>query len=224
MEDNKEVLEKTGNLQVEGGEIEEVESFCYLGEMFECEQGAEGAVRYRVAAAWNQWRDFVRLLINRGIPLRIRVDVFCSCVRPVLLYGAETWALTGRLEGLLRSCDYRMLRHMLGVRWQDRVTNEEVLRKCSVYDIVSEVRRRRLRWFGHVRRREDGNILRRAMEMEIPGKRPPGRPMRKWEESVKDDLKCLNIEEESVRDREVWKKLIGRPTPRKGRFRDVKRK
>ena len=40
----------------------------------------------------------------------------------------ETWALTESREGLLASCDYRMLRYMARVRWQDRIANEEVRR------------------------------------------------------------------------------------------------
>ena len=51
---------------------------------------------------------------------------------PALLYAAETWALTEKLEGLVASCDHRMLRFMSRVRWQDRITNEEVRRKCGV--------------------------------------------------------------------------------------------
>ena len=41
------------------------------------------------------------------------------------MYAAEVWALTERLEELLRSCDHRVLRYMSRVIWQDMVTNEE---------------------------------------------------------------------------------------------------
>ena len=34
-----------------------------------------------------------------------------------------------RLKGLLANCDYIMLRHMSRVRWQDRITSEEIIRK-----------------------------------------------------------------------------------------------
>jgi len=38
-----------------GGRIEEVDEFCYLGNVLDCEAGLEGAVRARVAATWNKW-------------------------------------------------------------------------------------------------------------------------------------------------------------------------
>jgi len=52
-------------------------------------------VRARVAAAWKKWREMVSLMTNRSIPLKIRGKVYESYVRSVMLYGAETWALTG---------------------------------------------------------------------------------------------------------------------------------
>jgi len=47
------------------------------------------------------------LITNRSIPLTIRVNtvnntVYESCVRSVMLYGAETWALTGKLVVVLK--------------------------------------------------------------------------------------------------------------------------
>ncbi len=49
-------------------------------------------------------------------------------MRSVLLYGAETWAMTKQLEALLIQCDERMLRHLMRIRWQDGISNEEVVR------------------------------------------------------------------------------------------------
>ena len=94
--------------------------------MLDCEAGVERAVRARVTAAWKRWREISSLLVNRNIGLRSRGGVYEACVRSALLYGAETWALTGRLVDVLRNCDRRMLRHMAGVRWQDGRSSDEV--------------------------------------------------------------------------------------------------
>ena len=37
-----------------GGQIEEVQEFCYLGDMLDCEAGVERAMRARVSAAWKK--------------------------------------------------------------------------------------------------------------------------------------------------------------------------
>jgi len=55
----------------------------------------------------------VSLLTSRSIPLQMRGSVYESCVRSVMLYGVETWALTGKLEYILKTCDCRILRYMV---------------------------------------------------------------------------------------------------------------
>ena len=89
------------------------------------------------------------------------------------------------------------------MRWQDRVSNEEVQRRCGVEDLEDRLRRARLRWFGHVRRREEGHIhvWRRAVELEVVGKRMVRRPRKTWRQEVKEDLKHLNIREDMVDNR-----------------------
>ena len=56
--------------------------------------------------------ELVSLLVNHSILLEERAKVYCACVRPTLLYAAETWTKTKRLEWLLPSYDHRMLRYM----------------------------------------------------------------------------------------------------------------
>ena len=51
-----------------GGQIEEVQKFCYLGDVLDCEAGVEKTVRARVSAAW---RDMASLLTDKRTPLRI---------------------------------------------------------------------------------------------------------------------------------------------------------
>ncbi len=61
----------------------------------------------------------------------------------MILYGAETWATTKNIEKMIRSSDQRMLRHMAHMRWEDRVTSEEV--RCGVKDVIEVLKRSRLR-------------------------------------------------------------------------------
>ena len=119
-----------------------------------CWGGLERAVRARVGAAWGKWKEIASLLVNRGIPQHHHRKVYEACIRSVMLYGGwETWALTARLEGILLSCDRRMLRYMAGVTWRDRVRSVEAARRCGVRELGDVLRVRRLGWFGHVVRR-----------------------------------------------------------------------
>ena len=98
---------------MEGGVVGEVKQFCYLGDVLECGGGSERAIKARVGAAWGKWKEIASLLVNRSIPLHHRGRVYEACIRSVMLYGGETWALTARLESILLSCDRRMLRYMV---------------------------------------------------------------------------------------------------------------
>ena len=71
--------------------------------------GCESEVRARVAAVWKKWREIASLLVNRKIPLECRTKIYGACIRPVILYGVESWALTKKLKELIYRCDCRML-------------------------------------------------------------------------------------------------------------------
>ena len=43
----------------------------------------------------------------------------------------------------------------------------------------------RLRWYGHVLRKDDDDWVKKCMEYEVEGSRPRGRPKRIWKEVVK---------------------------------------
>ena len=205
--------EDEGGLMTKGGEIKEVQEFCYLGDVVDCEAGVERAVRARVTAAWNAWREMESLLKNRHIPLKIRGSVYESCVRSVMLYGAETWRMTEGIEDILKRCDRRMLRYMAGVRLIDMVHSKEVAKRCGLAEIQEKMRQRRLQWFGHVRREKEGGGLKMVEEMSVQGVMPAGRPRRTWRDTVEVDMKSLGIGEELAMDRAGWRRVISKSNP-----------
>ena len=133
------------------------------------------------------------------------------CVTPALPYAAKNLVLTEKLDGLLASCDHRMLRYMLRVRWQDRITNEEVKRRCVVENLEHRLRKMRLRWLGHVKHRDENSILSRVMKLEVEVRRPVGRPEKTWSKVVEENMRKINITEDM--NRKQWRQLISHPTP-----------
>ena len=61
-----------------------------------------------------------------------------------------------------------------------------------------------MRWFDHVKRRDENSILRRAMELEVEGRRPASRPKKTWSKVVEEDMRKLNIMEDMAEDRHLW--------------------
>ena len=200
-------------LQIDGEVVEEVREFCYLGDLLDTEGSVERTVRMRVAAAWRKWREISSLLLNKAIPLKYRGRVYDACVRSVLLYGAEGWAMTDHVQSIVTGCDRRLLRYMAGVSLRDRVRSEEVASRCCVDEVEIVMRERRLRWFGHVRRRDEDDPIRSVMDLEVDGGRPRGRPKKTWKKTVEEDMRRVGVREEHALDRGRWRAMTKRRTP-----------
>jgi hypothetical protein len=66
--------------------------------------------------------------------------------------------------------------------------NQELNDLYSLPNIVRVVKSRRMRWAGHVARVGVESGLHRALVGKPEGKRPLGRPRRRWEDNIKMDV------------------------------------
>ena len=100
-----------------------------------------------------------------------------------LLMGA--WSLSKVLEQKIEAFEMYCYRRMGNISWKDKVTNESVLKKIKCKrSLLKDVQKRKLRYYGHIKRRN--NILTTAMEGRMKGKRPRGRPRISWFSDVKE--------------------------------------
>ena len=100
----------------------------------------------------------------------------------------------------------RMLRWMCRVTKLDKIRNERI-RITKVWELAKKVQERRLKWFGHVMRREEHYVGRRAMEMKVQGRRKRGRPKIGWLDKVKDDIKEKGLSADEVHERATWRRM-----------------
>ena len=128
------------------------------------------------------------------------------------MYASETWLLVQRLEAIVRSCDRRMIRHKAGVTLRDRIPSDELLHRCGLTDVLKVISVQRLRWYRHVARRRSTKALGRVFNMEVAGRRPPGRPKKTWMNCVEQDLCKINATKEDALDRQSWEQFIKRLT------------
>ena len=81
----------------------------------------------------------------------------CSFVISIFLKACESWTLTAELENRMQAFEMRCYRKLLNSSYKDYVTNEEVRRKIQAAigeygELLTLVKKRKLRWFGHVSR------------------------------------------------------------------------
>ena len=122
-----------------------------------------------------------------------------------------------REERRLRVFENRVIRRVFGPK-RDEVTgewrklhNEELSDLYSLPNIVRVVKSRRMRWAGHVARMGQGRGVHRVLVGKPEGKRPLGRPSRRWEDNIKMDVQevgggCGDWME-LAQDRERWRAL-----------------
>ena len=99
------------------------------------------------------------------ISLKTKLRVFQAAIRPVLIYGCETWPVRAEDIRKLESFDHWCLRIIARVKWSDMVSNSVVRQSCyNVVKLGDLLRKRRLEWFGHVVRREDDDLLKQVAD------------------------------------------------------------
>ncbi|KAK3547951.1 hypothetical protein QTP70_001318 [Hemibagrus guttatus] len=152
--------EGSGTVRLQGEEVKKVQEFKYLGSTVQSNGECGKKVKKQVQAGWNGWRKVSGVLCDRKISARIKGKVYRTVVRPAMLYGLETVSLRKRQEAELEVAELKMLKFSLGVTRLDRIRNEYIRGTAYVGRLGDKVREARLRWFGHVQRRESlGNGL-----------------------------------------------------------------
>jgi hypothetical protein len=102
-----------------------------------------------------------------------------------VLYGYETWFLTLGEEHRLRVFENRVLRRIFGPKREEdgswrKLHNDELHILYSSPNIVRVIKSRRMRWAGHVARMGEGRGVYRVLVGKPEGRRPLGRPRRRW--------------------------------------------
>ena len=188
----------SGTVKMQGEEVAKVEDFKYLGSTVQSNGECGREVKKRVQAGWNGWRRMSGVICDRRVPARVKGKVYKVAVRPAMLYGLETVALTKRQEAEMEVAELKMLRFSLGVTRMDKIRNEYIRGTAQVGKFGEKTREARLRWYGHLRRKDDGYIGRRMLRMELPGKRKRGRPKRRFMDVVKEDMAEVEVTEEDT--------------------------
>ena len=104
--------------------------------------------------------------------------------------------------------EMRMLRWSCGLILKDRVRNEYIRGSLKVTPISNKIKENRLRWYGHLKRREPQHPTRSILELQIPGRRARGRPKMRWKDSVKKTMEEVALTEEDTQDRRKWKERL----------------
>ncbi|XP_070023320.1 uncharacterized protein [Nicotiana sylvestris] len=98
---------------------------------------------------------------------------------------------------------------MYGCTKRDRIKNEAIRDRMGVASVEDKMRELRLRWFGHVRRRNIEAPGRRCERLAMESlRRGRGRPNKYWGEVIRQDMALLQLTKDMTLDRSVWRSRI----------------
>ena len=167
-------------VKMDDKKVPRVKKFKYLGSMVQESSSCEREVKKRMQAGWNGWRRVSGVICDRRLPVKVKGKVYSSVVSISMVYGLETVVVTKKRVEEMEVAEMKMLRFAMRVTRKDKIRNEYIRDTVKVEPLGMKMREGRLRWYGHVMRRDQEYVERRMMEMELPGKRKRRRPKRRF--------------------------------------------
>ena len=191
--------------------------FKYLGTALTNQNSIAEDIKSRLRSGNACYHSVQNLLSSRLLSKTLKIKIYRTIILPVVLYGCEAWSLTLREERKLRVFENMMLRRIFGPR-RDEVTGEWRLHNDELNDfyssphIVRVIKSRRMRWVGYVAHMGEERGVYRVLVGKLEGKRPLGRPRRRWVDNIRMNLQevgCGYMDWIGLaQDRDWWRTLV----------------
>ena len=173
-------------MQVEGGEIEMVDHFTYLGSTLSRDGDVMEDVKCRIVKASRAFGCLRGSVFNNPIlSLTTKRMVYRAIVLSVLLYGAETWTLKAEHVRRLNTFYNHCVRTILGItryqQWQQRLTSKTLANRVGMdWSIPDFIMDRRLQWLGHLGRMKNDRMPQQFLFGELQKKRACHGTKKRW--------------------------------------------
>ena len=194
-------------LHINGTPIAIVDLFEYLGRMLNNNGDDTHAVSCRIGKAWGAFDKKSTILKDKRISVRRKRYVYESYIMPVALFACETVVWTAQRLQMMEVFQNHVMRWITGHRLRDKIPITELYAKTGLQPISVNIKKTKLRWFGHMKR---SNLpVKTTFEGMIEGKRCRGRPKRRWRDDISewvgDTWSSIN---NLARDRNRWRRML----------------
>lgn len=122
-----------------------------------------------------------RSLRNKVRPETI-LKFYKTMAAPVLLYGCESWTMRKKDTSRIQTTEMKFLRRIKGCTLRDRIRNIDIREELDIYSINDKIKRNKEEWKSHIDRMNENRYPKQIRGYKPKGRRPPGRPMKRWHE------------------------------------------
>ena len=202
------------DIYMEENKINQTENYSHLGVNIGSGNLQEIEINNRISKYNSNVGMMYPLLKDKHVPRDCKIIIYRTILKPLLLYGSEVWSLTSKTESRLQAAEMRVLRLIKGVTRRDRIRNTQIRKDLNIVPLLEDIERSKLRWYGHVMRMNDESKPKKYLEWRPPGKRPVGRPRKRWIEGVESALEKRGISLREVQyfrrydDRDEWRAFL----------------
>ena len=186
-----------GQVLLEGQPIENVYAFEYLGSRVQCDGDDEADVKYRMDIAQSVFSSLSNLWSDHRLPLSMKLRLYRLAVCSTLTHACEAWNMTDKIQKKVNGFNSRCLHVITKEDYRTTATN-------PAFNLLLAIRRRRLRFLGHVLRMDTTRLVRRTFIAYVHNGTdiPAG--------SLMQDCDHMSIEDLTViaSDRKAWQRRV----------------
>ena len=143
--------------------LDNVYLFTYLGVRFAADGQQSFDIESRIAMTYNRCGELSQMFDSPLLSSRLKLRLYVDAVVSVMTYGCEAWFLTPKIMSKLNGANSKMLARIMGTS-----IREETRSVTAHFDLVKEVRARRLKWTGCILRMDAKNrLLHKALEAQL---------------------------------------------------------
>ena len=202
------------DITIDNKKLETAHSFKYLGAIVS-DEGSKPEVLSRIAQTTAAVTKLKVIWNDKNIAISSKVRLMRSLAMSIFFYACETWTITADIERRIQAMEMRCFRKLLGISYTDHITNEEVKVRIGnaigpYEDLLTTVKRRKLKWYGHVTR--SSGLAKTILQWTVQGGRRRGRQRKRWEDVKEWTGLPWNITLRKAENREEWRKLVVKST------------
>ena len=197
----------------------------YLGSLLDTDKD----INRRKILATNTYNQLKYIFENRKTSQKTKFRIFKSHVESIFTYNCELWTLTKKHEETIDIFQRKLIRRILNLNWQDKVSNDKLYKRTNSTPWSQTVKQRRLTWYGHLLRLPEDTSARKSLkEAKNPCKKPRGGQKLTWLKQIEKDLEKVEFKtavknrdgsfntvevkehEQMAQNRHVWRLIVDR--------------
>jgi hypothetical protein len=169
-------------------------------------------IKHRISQTIQAIHELNSIWWHNNITKNRKLYIYQSIIQSILMYGAEVWQISTREINFFLQKWMCYGGHQEKSR-RERIKNEHIKEIMGVKgkaDITDIIEKKRLQWYGHVKRVPGEGIPKLIMEWIPEESRKRGHPRKAWMEGLEAAMISRNLEQDQWRNREEWRSVSGR--------------